>query len=511
MEEKEDGRSDGSVEAVVTVTPPSTAGVTVNQNSETTLPTLGVHHKDYSDDDTMLPATHLGINVAPTNATVLPQDSSSDESTIQKKGSFPATSFIIDPSKEDSTKHVPIQNITIPLSKLIEFMHNSFKCRSCNSFTLKQFTVERYGIATSLYFECMNTDCNNQTCCRGDLSNDLEEKWAAKPARKKFKDSKKDIVNAADFDLNNKLYLGTQQCGGGLMEGRVLSGILGLHSNPLKGRWKTIANEIGLKIIELGEDVIEENTAIEMELSPHDDSIDMKKISACGDCRWDKRSSGRRYDSISGCSVVIGCRSQMVLDISPMSNTCAKCASNKPHPPELCPKNADCSAKAMEAIGSAKIVQNLFKNYPAYIYEYVGDDDSSTKKVLRHSWKDEVDAGIRREEDFPRNKNGQKKPDNGLLPIDHPSIIWLADKGHRVRQLANKLFKLSKLKKDVSECTTMDAERLKRNLSYAIRTNCRSKSLPIMKAAVNQVVEHHFNNHEACGEWCSVKPLEGEV
>jgi hypothetical protein len=57
----------------------------------------------------------------------------------------------------------------------------------------------------------------------------------------------------------------------------------------------------------------------------------------------------------------------------------------------------------------------------------------------------------------------------------------------------------------------MDAERLKRNFSYAIRTNCRSGSLPIMKAAVNQVLEHHFNNHEECGERCKVKPLTGEA
>jgi hypothetical protein len=75
---------------------------------------------------------------------------------------------------------------------------------------------------------------------------------------------------------------------------------------------------------------------------------------------------------------MIGCRSQTVLDIAPMSNTCAKCSASKPHPPELCPKNVDCTAKAMEAIGSAKIVYNVFEKYPAYICEYVGDDDAST-------------------------------------------------------------------------------------------------------------------------------------
>jgi hypothetical protein len=54
----------------------------------------------------------------------------------------------------------------------------------------------------------------------------------------------------------------------------------------------------------------------------------------------------------------------------------------------------------------------------------------------------------------------------------------------------------------------MDAERLKRNLSYAIRVNCRG-SLNDMKKAIESVLEHHFNNHSLCGEWCKVRNLEG--
>jgi hypothetical protein len=117
-----------------------------------------------------------------------------------------------------------------------------------------------------------------------------------------------------------------------------------------------------------------------------------------------------------------------------------------------------------------------------------------------------VDHGIR--DHVPRYKNKQKKPDNGRLPIEHPSIIWLADKGHRVRQLANKLFKLCRKKKAVCIGTPMDAERLKRNLSYAIRVNCGG-SLEEMRRAIESVLEHHFNNHSLCGEWCKVKNLEG--
>jgi hypothetical protein len=70
----------------------------------------------------------------------------------------------------------------------------------------------------------------------------------------------------------------------------------------------------------------------------------------------------------------------------------------------------------MEAIGSAKIVQELFAAHNAYIHEYVGNDDSSTKKVLQHSWKEEMEHGLR--EVLPKYDSGRLKPDNGLLPIE---------------------------------------------------------------------------------------------
>jgi hypothetical protein len=54
----------------------------------------------------------------------------------------------------------------------------------------------------------------------------------------------------------------------------------------------------------------------------------------------------------------------------------------------------------------------------------------------------------------------------------------------------------------------MDAKRLKRNLSYAIRVNFRS-TLAVSRGAVESVLEHHFNNHSLCGLWCKVKNLVG--
>jgi hypothetical protein len=64
-------------------------------------------------------------------------------------------------------------------------------------------------------------------------------------------------------------------------------------------------------------------------------------------------------------------------------------------------------------------------------------------------------------------KNGTLKPGNRLLPIEHSSVVWLADKGHMARQFASKLVTLCRQKKVESEGTPMDAKSLKSNLSYA--------------------------------------------
>jgi hypothetical protein len=109
-----------------------------------------------------------------------------------------------------------------------------------------------------------------------------------------------------------------------------------------------------------------------------------------------------------------------MLDIYPMSNTCSKYMINLPHDSHVCPKNVTCSSKGMKAIGSAHYVEGLFVKYKAYICEYVGDDDLSTKKVLRHSWKEEMEHHMR--EDVPRYANGKDGQTMGSSKLTtHPS------------------------------------------------------------------------------------------
>jgi hypothetical protein len=181
---------------------------------------LGLLHKDHSDneDDTDVHARELPAQ--------LPTSDSK----------FPETKFILhDPHANTGTNEGQATNVTLPLSKLLEFLNTSFKCRSCNSAQAKKFTIERYRIASSIYFKCVN--CGLATSCRADLRHDLETKWESKPPAKHFKDAKIDAVNGSDLHLNNKLYLATQQCGGGLTEAKMFSGVLGMHTNVPSYSW----------------------------------------------------------------------------------------------------------------------------------------------------------------------------------------------------------------------------------------------------------------------------------
>jgi hypothetical protein len=255
--------------------------------------------------------------------------------------------------------------------------------------------------------------------------------------------------------------------------------MFGLHSNPLQNSWMRVSGKNGLAIIELGLEILCENREVE-KLKP--------AISLCGDARWDKRSSGRNYSSLSGCSLAVGCRSQLAWDIKQMSNACIKCVRNIEHDVETCVQNVTCSAKAMEALGSSKIITGICERGDCFVSEYVGDNDSSTKKVMKHSYADLLQDGKLNE--WPRyegtkTKKGPKKAGTGLLPISHPKIIWLADRSHRIHQIAKQIFFLCRQKKKDCVANSHDAERLKRCMAYAVRQNC-SKDSESMKAAIKQ-------------------------
>jgi hypothetical protein len=130
-----------------------------------------------------------------------------------------------------------------------------------------------------------------------------------------------------------------------------------------------------------------------------------------------------------------------------------------------------------------------------------------------------IEAGKMTDEEWPRyNSKGRgKKPDNGQLPINHSKIKFLADKGqrtqdtgHRVRGYAKKFFTLAALCKEKNlGCTKLDAERMKRRTSWALRIAAKG-TFDEFEIALTAVLEHHFDNYAHCGGWCKAKGKTGE-
>jgi hypothetical protein len=134
------------------------------------------------------------------------------------------------------------------------------------------------------------------------------------------------------------------------------------------------------------------------------------------------------------------------------------------------------------------------------------DDDGSTKRVLK--WK--LSKFKKAVADGRITNYGEEyTAKNGKLDMDHPFIIFLADKNHRVSSDASAIFKLAYTNQSESRCTIVDAERLKRNFGYALQLY-HDRPFEEFKKAMECVPKHHFNNHKNCGDWCAAKKWVGQ-
>ena len=433
---------------------------------------LGVRHRDISDDEG--------------------GDEQTKESSFKRK----KTSHILD------LDNIPDNNVLFSLRSLVTLLSNQYACKCCRKATYMTLELETLGIASSLHVRCL---CGLSSSAGADMKRDR----VAKVAELKPGQAYRNRVNATDFSVNQKLLLSLQLSGSGRTEAKIIPGMLNLANNPMAARITDMQHDLGLAILKVGKEVLRENLEKEKNLSPV--GVDgNKNLSVSNDARWDKRSAGRRYDSMSGCSVMNGNRTGLTIGLEPMSMTCVMCENNTPHDADVCAHNYEGTAKGMEATGAARLVKRLFEEGTVYVGEYVSDDDSSSHAVLTHSTADLIEGGKISEDEWPRYLNGAKKPDNGQLPINHPEICFLADKGHRVRGYANKYFALAGAKKSENlGVTKIDAERMKRRTSWTLRIHMDG-TFEELRVHLTAVLEHHFDNHVHCGDWCKAKGKKGK-
>jgi hypothetical protein len=169
------------------------------------------------------------------------------------------------------------------------------------------------------------------------------------------------------------------------------------------------------------------------------------------------------------------------------------------HDPSECPMNYLGSSKGMEAHGALKSCIHLHSTAQVVYEIIVMDDDSSTENILKWNFVEAFEADMI--PSIPKTPAGNKKVDNGKLPLTHPPILRLADHNHRNRCMAGKFYNLARAAKKDSKCTTADAERLKRNMTYALH-EYKSHDFATFKKMSWAVLFHHFDIHDDCGPWC---------
>jgi hypothetical protein len=251
------------------------------------------------------------------------------------------TSSTLDSDNDDATN----RNVLLPLKGLLCFIETNFSCKRCHKSPKRcpeeqqlvpPLGLEVFGVAFALNFNCA---CSVQTSLRPDLVPWATDKVKSLKPGQPFATR----MNAGDFMMNRRLQPGLQLSGDGRQEGKIIMGMLNINPlNPMKRKWTEVQELIGKVIIDVGDEVLEENMHIECMLSPVG-AGGRRALDVASNTRWDKRGSTRRYDSLSGCLVAFGLRSELPIGIEVMSSICIKCKKGHPHEPDVCPpSNSSC-------------------------------------------------------------------------------------------------------------------------------------------------------------------------
>jgi hypothetical protein len=308
----------------------------------------------------------------------------------------------------------------------------------------------------------------------------------------------------SEYAMNLKMVLALQQMGQGKTGAGILGGMFSIIPEGLKNQWTELEEAIAQYQIALGTTILEENVKKEQLLSEVD-KFDRYLFCVSIDAAWNTRGSGKSYNSDSGHHITVGNRTGLVVALHYMSKRCVKCelASKagvvNVHDPNVCSRNYLGSSKGMEADGALVGCLHLHKNHNVVYEIIVMDDDSSTENILKWNFKEAFDKELIAS--IPKTPSGGKKVDNGKLPLTHPPITRLADHNHRNRCMAGKIYKLARGSKKKSLCSTADAERLKRNLTYALH-EYKTHDFVTFKKMMWNVLYHHFDIHDTCGDWC---------
>ena len=220
-----------------------------------------------------------------------------------------------------------------------------------NSKSGIKIRTEQIGICTKTYL-----------CCEKCMSEHaVKTKQSTKFKGRAYDGGFNNHDKAIFYEQNIKVVLGTIAAGIGPKDVETLFSFLGIPM-PSSFPYVTfpkIENVIGPTLINVSEKSQLEALKKEVKAETGQDYGELmtkdEKIGIMGsyDMGWNKRSSGHRYDSISGHAFLISYHCQKVIATKVTSKKCSTCErmgegmdSYKPH---QCPLNHDGSSKGMEA------------------------------------------------------------------------------------------------------------------------------------------------------------------
>lgn len=271
------------------------------------------------------------------------------------------------------------------------------------------------------------------------------------------------------WDANTKLAAAVQHTGIGFDQ---ISGILAeLNMPPIS---RTLLSSRQVEIGKATECIasLSMQEALEEEVMATNIKKQSSSISVSVDGAWQKRGSGRSYDSLTGHCSMMGVETGKVIDYSVRSKTCKICENaerkNTPPAPHECTRNWTGSSKSMEPDMIVEMVGRTLEK-GVRMEGLVGDDD--TTAITR----------INKELD--------------------PNIQKQSDKNHVKKNIANSLYNLQKTHKSLS---TKIIRYIQKCFNYMVSQNQGSPSG--IEKGLTALSFHPFDNHKECDQlWCHHK------
>jgi hypothetical protein len=429
--------------------------------------------------------------------------------------------------RKRKTQKPPASRVIVEVDALKETLEKNSRCVECGGHIVTE--LKTTCLATSILLACKDESCGyifrSQAPAGAGLGNDDKRE------------------RTTDYAINVLFVLGFLSSGDGGSEAAKVLGMLGLPNDTTmeKRSYGIIEDRISRVIRETTDKILLENLIEEARLSMNAsfDENDLKlwknaltdktivvtrrpMLSVSYDMAWQQRNSGHVYASPSGHAFLVGKYSHKPLCLVIKSKLCNYCKSFAKKNPELdipehdCVKNHTGSSSSMEPQGCLEMVELLYLKWNCVVKKICCDDDASTRSLVRWSNADHMkNNNTTQVPKVPISKGKNKgklqdRPDKGRLNGLVPEPLFVADPNHRRKVLTGELVQLADevvAKKETM--TKMDSTRIGKNFGYFIRALPRMEEDEYIDAA-RAVIEHHFDDHKYCGNWCPRRGMTPE-